>query len=124
MQFNFERRRGLIPAFRQVVSFSLSAILRVWKRKLTLTKSSEPFADIHDKMATKGDLNKVIDIVGALAGQVTSMETDIKTIKGDVNNVRKRVDGVEKLAERKVSHAEFNDRLRPIEQKLGIPSPQ
>jgi uncharacterized protein YpuA (DUF1002 family) len=80
-------------------------------------------ADIHDKMATKVDLNRVIEMVGALQGQMSSMEIDIKTIKGDVNDVHDRIDDVERLAERKVSHAEFNDRLRPIEEKLGIPSP-
>ena len=52
------------------------------------------------------------------------METDIKTIKGDVNDVHDRIDDVEKLADRKISEAEFNDRLRPIEQKLGISSPK
>jgi len=74
--------------------------------------------------ATKEDLNKVVEMVGMLQGQVSSMETDIKTIKGDVKDVHKRMDAVEKLATTKVSHTEFNDRLRPIEQKLGIPSPQ
>lgn len=51
------------------------------------------------------------------------METHTKTIKGDVKDVHTRVDDVEKLAN-KVSHAEFDDRLQPIEQKLGIPSPK
>jgi hypothetical protein len=55
---------------------------------------------------------------------MSSMETDITTMKGDVHDVHGRIDDVERLAERKVSHAEFDDRLRPIEQKLGIPSPK
>lgn len=59
-----------------------------------------------------------------IQGQVSSMEIDNKTINGDVKDVHTRIDGVEKLADRKVSYAEFNDRLRPIEQKLGIPNPQ
>jgi hypothetical protein len=52
------------------------------------------------------------------------METDIKTIKGDVKDVHTRIDGVEMMAAHKVSYTEFNDRLQPIEQKLGIPSPK
>src|SRR5437870_3429379 len=68
------------------------------------------------------NFNTVVEMVGALSGQVSSMETDIKTIKGDVKDLHKRIDGVEELAKAKVSHVEFNDRLRPMEQKLGIPS--
>jgi hypothetical protein len=37
-----------------------------------------------------------------------------------VQDVHESIDEVE---DTKVSHAEFNDRLRPIEQKLGMPSP-
>jgi hypothetical protein len=33
-------------------------------------------------------------------------------------------ENVKALADTKVSQIEFNGRLRPIEQKLGIPSPQ
>jgi hypothetical protein len=69
-------------------------------------------------------VDSVIEMVGALQGQVSSMETDIKIIKGDVKDVHTRIDGVEKLADAEVSRAEFNDRLRPIKQKLGIPSPK
>jgi hypothetical protein len=86
--------------------------------------SATGFSTMEANMATKDDLNKVIDMVGSLQGQMSSMETDIKTIKGDVRDVHKRIEGVEKLADAKVSEAEFNDRLRPIEQKLGIPSPK
>ena len=63
-------------------------------------------------------------MVGMLQGQVSSMEMDITTIKGDVQDVHKRMDTVEKVGTTKVSQAELNDRMRPIEQKLGIPSPQ
>jgi uncharacterized coiled-coil DUF342 family protein len=81
-------------------------------------------AGVHERVDTVIErVDTLTQMVGALQGQMSSMETDIKTIKGDVNDVHKRIDGVEKLAERKVSSAEFNDRLRPIEEKLGIPSP-
>jgi predicted nucleic acid-binding Zn-ribbon protein len=73
--------------------------------------------------AMQRNFNTVVEMVGSLQGQVSSMETDITTIKGDVKDVHKRIDDVEKLVTSKVSHAEFNDRLRPDETKLGIPSP-
>jgi hypothetical protein len=78
--------------------------------------------EVVDNMAT--GLDKVMNMVGALQGQVSSMETDIKTIKADVKDVHKRIDDVEKLANTKMSYAEFNDRLQPIEEKLGISSPK
>ena len=81
-------------------------------------------AGVHERVDTVVErVDTLTQMVGSLSAQVTSMETDIKTIKGDVNDVHKRIDGVEKLANTKMSYTEFNDRLQPVEQKLGIPSP-
>jgi hypothetical protein len=70
-----------------------------------------------------GEDVRSVQVVGSLQGQISAMGTDTKTIKGDVTDVHKAHRPLEKVAEAKVSRAEFNDRLRPIEQKLGIPSP-
>jgi prophage DNA circulation protein len=64
-------------------------------------------------------VDTVVEMVGTLQGQVSSIETDIKTIKGDVKDVDTRIDDVEKEA-----RTDLNRRLRPIEQKLGMPSPK
>jgi uncharacterized protein Yka (UPF0111/DUF47 family) len=56
-------------------------------------------------------IDTVVEMVGSLQGQVSSMETDIKTRKGDVNDVHKRIDDVEKE-----TRTDLNRRLRPIEQ--------
>ena len=46
----------------------------------------------------QGSVNILQETVGMVQGQAASMETDIKTIKGDVRDLHKRMDGTETLA--------------------------
>jgi hypothetical protein len=49
------------------------------------------------------------------------LETKVDVLAGHYAELS---DNVRKLTDTKVSQIELNGRLRPIEQKLGIPSPQ
>jgi hypothetical protein len=56
-----------------------------------------------------------------LETRVDTLDTKFNTLAG---NYAELSENVKKLTDTKVSYTEFNNRLRPIEQNLGIPSPQ
>ena len=57
----------------------------------------------------------------AMDARFEKLEAKVAVMAGDIVIIK---EDVKKLNNTKVSYTEFNDRLRPIEQKLGIPSPQ
>jgi archaellum component FlaC len=55
-----------------------------------------------------------------LEGRMDKLDTRFDVLAGHYAELS---ENVKKLTDANVSHIELNERLRPIEQKLGIPSP-
>jgi hypothetical protein len=93
------------------------------------------FSAMEQKMATKDDLKNSAtkddltaletrlktEIVEFVAGEFATLRTeDIEPMKRDISSLKK---DVEKIRDTFAPRLEYDDRLRVIEQKLGIPSP-
>lgn len=78
---------------------------------------------IEAKMATKDDLAALkTELVEFVAGEFAELRTqDIEPMKRDIAGLKQ---DVEKIRNTFAPRLEYDDRLRLIEQKLGIPSPQ
>jgi hypothetical protein len=85
------------------------------------------FSAIETKMATKDDLAALeerlkTELVEFVAGEFAELRTqDIEPMK---RNIATLTQDVEKIRNTFAPRLEFDDRLRVVEQKLGIPSPQ
>ena len=79
-------------------------------KETTLRELGEMLAHIVERMATKDD-------IASLAGQLTSMERELKTIRRDLDDLREKAENV--LGFRKeIDHA--LERIAAIEKHLGI----
>jgi hypothetical protein len=82
----------------------------------------EEIADIKATMATKDDLAHFNgEVVELISGKFAELCTeDIEPMKRDIGNLKQKA---EKVSDVFAPRLEYDDRLRVIEQKLGIPSP-
>jgi hypothetical protein len=82
----------------------------------------EEIGDIKATMATKDDLVALkTEMVEFVAGEFATLRTeDIEPMKRDIANLRQNAEKVWNVF---APRLEYDDRLRVIEQKLGIPSP-
>ena len=79
-------------------------------KETTLKELGEMLMHVVDHMATKED-------IGTLAGQLTSMECELKAIRGDLDDLREKVENV--LGFRKeIDYA--LERIAAIEKHLGL----
>jgi len=92
----------------------LSEVLRAVK---------DGFTAIEAKMATKDDLAALkTELVEFVAGEFAELRTeDIEPMTRDIAGLKQ---DVEKIRNTFAPRLEYDDRLRVVEQKLGIPSPQ
>jgi hypothetical protein len=79
--------------------------------------------EMADKMATKDDLGALkAEIVEFVADEFAGLRAeDIEPMKRDIAGLKQTSDKVWNVF---APRLEYDDRLRVIEQKLGIPSPQ
>ena len=97
----------------------LGAIAGVHARVDTVV---EEISDIKATMATKDDLAEFKgEVVDLISGEFARLRTeDIEPMKRDIASLKKASDKVWNVF---APRLEYDDRLRVIEQKLGIPSP-
>lgn len=79
-------------------------------KETTLNELGEMLAYVVEHMATKDNL-------AALAGQVTSIEQDLKAIRRDLNNLAEEVENISGYR-KEIDHA--FERIGAIEKHLGI----
>jgi hypothetical protein len=98
----------------------LRAIASVHTRVDTVVKG---IADIKATMATKDDLADFKgEVVELISGKFAELRTeDIEPMKRDIASLKQTSDKVWNVFSPRL---EYDDRLRIIEQKLGIPSPK
>jgi hypothetical protein len=87
--------------------------------KTTLNELGEMLAHVVKHMATKDDLKFLAtkDDLISLAGQVASIERDLKVIRRDLNEVTEEVQNISGYR-REIDHA--LERIGAIEKHLGV----
>ena len=79
-------------------------------KETTLKELGEMLTHVVDNMATKDD-------IVALAGQLTSMERELKVIRRDLDDLREKVENVSGFR-KEIDHA--LERVAAIEKHLGL----
>ena len=79
-------------------------------KETTLKELGEMLMHVVDHMATKSD-------IATLAGQLTSMERELRAIRGDLDDVNEKVENVTGFR-KEIDHA--LERITTIEKHLGL----
>lgn len=102
------------PVARQVLGRSCPGIVLYFHdmaaKETTLKELGEMLTHVVDHMATKDD-------IATLAGQLTSMERELKAIRGDLDDLREKVENVSGFR-KEIDHA--LERVAAIEKHLGL----
>ena len=70
---------------------------------------------IHDRMATKDDIARLDSKIDKLDGRVDKLEVETTIIRGEVEQVHLRLDGIEKALSSRLNHIEAEmSRLRSV----------